>query len=79
MDTTITVVTSAPDRRFELELGERAELPPAEGAATAGELTVPAGALLRLTSGRLLAGREHGATATGPLTLDDLRRVFPGY
>ena len=78
IDTTITVVTSAPDRRFELELGERAELRTPAGA-TAGELTLPAGALLRLTSGRLPADREHGATVTGPLTLDDLRRAFPGY
>ena len=79
VDTTITVVTSAPDRRLELVLGERAELRPAEGAATAGELALPAGALLRLTSGRLPADREHGATVTGPLTLDDLRHAFPGY
>ena len=79
VDTTISVGTSAPARRFELELGEQAELRPAEGAATAGELALPAGALLRLTSGRLPAGHEHGATVTGPLTLDDLRRAFPGY
>ena len=78
-DTTITVVTSAPERSFELELGERADLRPARGDATAGELALPAGALLRLTSGRLPADREHGATVTGPLTLDDLRRAFPGY
>ncbi len=79
VDTTITVVTSEPDRRFELELGERAELRPAEGATTAGELALPAGALVRLTSGRLPADCQHGATITGPLTLDDVRRAFPGY
>lgn len=78
-DTTIGVVTSAPDRQFELRLGERAELRPATGATTAGVLTLPAGALLRLTAGRLPADREHGATVTGALTLDDLRRAFPGY
>jgi len=78
-DTTIAVVTSAPERRFELELGERAELRPAGDAATAGELALPAEALLRLASGRLPADREHGARVTGALTLDDLRRAFPGY
>jgi len=78
-DTTIAVVTSDPDRRFELELGERAELRPAGGGPTAGELTLPAEALVRMTAGRLPAEREHGATATGVLGLDDLRRAFPGY
>ena len=34
---------------------------------------------VRLTAGRLPADREHGATATGALHLDDLRRAFPGF
>ncbi len=34
---------------------------------------------MRLTAGRLPADREHGATASGALGLDDLRRAFPGF
>jgi hypothetical protein len=79
-ETTIVVTTSDPERRFELELGDNLELRPGDdGAVTVGELTLPAEALLRLTAGRLKAGREAGATVTGALSLGDLRRVFPGY
>jgi uncharacterized protein (TIGR03083 family) len=78
-ETTIAVNTSDPARRYELELGERADLRPAGGGPTDGELTLPAEALVRLAAGRLAADREHGAAATGPLGLDDLRRAFPGY
>jgi uncharacterized protein (TIGR03083 family) len=78
-DTAITVTTSAPARQYELQLGDVVDLRPATGAATSGTLTLPAEALLRLTAGRLSPDREHGATATGALTLDQLRRAFPGY
>ena len=79
-DTTIAVATSDPGRRFELEVGDHLDLrPAADGGATAGELALPAEALLRLAAGRLKDGREAGATITGALTLDDLRRAFPGY
>jgi uncharacterized protein (TIGR03083 family) len=78
-DTTVAVLTSAPERRYELELGDRADLRPAGDGVTAGELAIPTEALVRLTAGRLPADREHGATATGALSLDDLRRAFPGY
>jgi uncharacterized protein (TIGR03083 family) len=78
-DTTIAVTTSVPERRLELELGDSADLRPAGDGPTAGELRIPTGALLRLTAGRLPADREHGATTSGPLGLDDLRRAFPGY
>ncbi len=78
-ETTIEVVTTAPERTYELELGERIDLRPAAGAPTAGVVTLPAEALVRLAAGRLPSDREHGATATGPITLDDLRRAFPGY
>jgi uncharacterized protein (TIGR03083 family) len=80
VDTTIAVTTSDPERRFELELGDNLVLRPSDdGAVTAGELTLPAEALLRLTAGRLKDGREAGATVTGSLSLADLRRAFPGY
>ena len=78
-DTTIEVSTSAPARSYELELGDHVDLRPAGGGATAGTLTLPAEALLRLTAGRLPSGRDGGATITGALTLDQLRTAFPGY
>jgi uncharacterized protein (TIGR03083 family) len=78
-DTTITVTTSNPERHYELELGDDADLRPASDGSTAGELTLPAEALLRLAAGRLAPGREAGASITGALTLDELRTAFPGY
>ena len=39
----------------------------------------PAEAFIRLLSGRLKAPHDTGVTVTGNVTLDDLRRVFPGY
>jgi uncharacterized protein (TIGR03083 family) len=78
-DTTITVTTSDPERHYELEVGDNVDLRPASGGAAAGELTLPAEALLRLTAGRLAPGREAGAAITGALTLHQLRTAFPGY
>ncbi len=39
----------------------------------------PAEAFVRLVSGRLKAPYDHGVTVEGGVTLDDLRRVFPGF
>src|SRR4051812_16001700 len=78
-DTTIAITTSEPVRDFELELGDRADLRPATGVPTSGALDLPAEAFLRLAAGRLPAGREHGAVVTGSLSLDEIRRAFPGY
>ena len=76
---TIAVRLSDPERAFGLRLGERVELTePVEQAD--GELVVPAEAWLRLAAGRLAAERTpDGVTITGPVGLDDLRRVFPGF
>ncbi len=77
---TITVTTTEPERVFDLELGDEAVLRPSTGAPTAGELRIPAGALLRLTAGRLRPGWPAADVApTGGLTMDELRRAFPGY
>jgi uncharacterized protein (TIGR03083 family) len=79
--TTITVETTDPTRRYELELGDSAELRPADGdATTSGSLAIPAEAMLRLVAGRLRPDRPSGdAEPTGGLSLADLRRAFPGY
>jgi uncharacterized protein (TIGR03083 family) len=39
----------------------------------------PAEAFVRLVSGRLKAPYDKGVTVEGNITLDDLRRVFPGF
>ncbi|RSM87525.1 maleylpyruvate isomerase family mycothiol-dependent enzyme [Kibdelosporangium aridum] len=39
----------------------------------------PAEAFVRLISGRLKAPYDNGVTIDGSITLDDLRRVFPGF
>lgn len=39
----------------------------------------PAEAFVRLLSGRLKAPYDQGVTVEGSVTLDDLRRVFPGF
>ncbi|MFD4676450.1 maleylpyruvate isomerase family mycothiol-dependent enzyme [Lentzea sp. NPDC058450] len=39
----------------------------------------PAEAFIRLTSGRLKAPHDADVTVEGTLTLDDLRKVFPGF
>ncbi|MDT7804036.1 MAG: hypothetical protein QOI78_7469 [Actinomycetota bacterium] len=39
----------------------------------------PAEAFIRLVSGRLKAPYDKGVTVEGKISLDDLRRVFPGF
>jgi uncharacterized protein (TIGR03083 family) len=78
---TVGIEISDPDRSFVLELGEAgvtlAEGVPAESATT---VKMPAEAFLRLISGRLAADHTPATiTVEGDITLDDLRRTFPGY
>jgi uncharacterized protein (TIGR03083 family) len=68
-----------PERTYGLRLGERVELTDAPEQQN-GELTAPAEAWLRLATGRL--GPQHtpdGVRVSGPVSLDDLRRVFAGF
>lgn len=73
------VHTTAPERDFGLEITDTVTLidPPTEPDAT---LVLPTESWLRLASGRLAAAvTPDGVTVTGQLTLDDLRRLFPGF
>ncbi|MPY53752.1 hypothetical protein [Streptomyces acidicola] len=76
----LAVRTTAPERSFGLDLGEAVGLgdEPAEPDAV---LSAPAEWWLRLTTGRHApAYTPANVTLTGDaLTLDDLRRVFPGF
>jgi uncharacterized protein (TIGR03083 family) len=77
----VAVGTSNPDRSYALDIRkENAAL--AEGPASHAGTTasMPAEAFLRLTAGRL--SPPHTPTlvrVSGELSLDDLRRAFPGY
>ncbi|MDP9795618.1 uncharacterized protein (TIGR03083 family) [Catenuloplanes nepalensis] len=75
----LAVHLTGPDRSFGLRLGDSIEVTetPAEPSGT---LTLPAEAWLRLLYGRFKPGYDSDeVTVTGPLGLDDLRRVFPGF
>lgn len=63
----------------DLSLGETVALVPSGGATTA-TFEGGADAVARLMSGRLTAAHTPAAvTVTGNVSLEDLRRVFPGY
>jgi uncharacterized protein (TIGR03083 family) len=76
---TLALRLREPDRSLGLRLGEAIELTDAPGQPD-GELVAPAEAWLRLAVGRL-GPRYTPRTVelTGPVSLDDLRRVFPGF
>lgn len=77
---TLRVETGAPSRTFGLVLDESVSLSETPESAD-GVLAAPAEAWLRLLSGRLDASHTPSAvTLTGDIvSLDDLRRVFPGF
>jgi len=76
---TVAVRTTDPERRFWLQLGDAVVLG-SEERPGAGALSLPAESLVRLIAGRLTPGRTPAAVAIdGPVSLDDLRAVFPGY
>jgi uncharacterized protein (TIGR03083 family) len=75
----LAIVTSDPAREFGLELGEKVALTDKPVAAD-GTLRIPSEAWLRLITGRLAPKYTPGGTQIdGPLSLDDLRKVFPGF
>lgn len=79
-EVSLLVVTTDPERRFGLTIGDTVSIGEASPSAD-GTLTLPAEAWLRLASGRLTADRtpEAVSLSSTAITLEDLRRVFPGY
>ncbi|GIH16191.1 maleylpyruvate isomerase family mycothiol-dependent enzyme [Rugosimonospora africana] len=76
---TLALRLSEPDASYGLRLAERVELTDVPEAPD-GELEAPAEAWLRLTVGRL--GPRYtpeSVRVTGPVSLDDLRKLFPGF
>jgi uncharacterized protein (TIGR03083 family) len=75
----VAVQTVDPAREFGLEITDKVALvdTPAEPDAA---LSLPAESWLRLAAGRLSpAHTPGGVSATGAVTLDQLRQIFPGY
>lgn len=76
----VSVITTAPDRQYRLELRDDGVSLTEETSGSSNKLTLAGESLLRLTSGRLDAAHTPAAvTIEGEVTLDDLRRAFPGY
>lgn len=77
----VDVTTSGPDGRYTIELADGGAGLTEGGTDDAGtHLHLPAEAFIRLTSGRLASSNTPGAVSIeGDVTLDDLRRVWPGY
>ncbi|RKR85853.1 uncharacterized protein (TIGR03083 family) [Micromonospora pisi] len=76
---TLALHLRKPDRSYGLRLGERIELTEVPEQPD-GELVLPAEAWLRLAVGRLTPRyTPEDVRVTGPLSLDDLRAVFPGF
>jgi uncharacterized protein (TIGR03083 family) len=74
----LRVHLSGPERKFSLQVDERVELTEGTEGQADGELVISAEALLRLVYGRLDPDHTPEVQLTGPVTLDDLRRIFPG-
>jgi len=76
----IAVTTSVPERSFGLRIGDGTVSVGDVPVDPDGALMLPAEAWLRLVSGRLRPEfGTDGVEMTGPVDLDGLRRVFPGY
>lgn len=78
--TAVAVTTTAPEGRYLLRLGDEVALEAGDASGAAGHLSTTGEALFRLVYGRLDAAHTPaGTTAEGPVSLDELRRLFPGF
>ena len=76
----LAVRTTAPDREYRLGMRADGVNLAQEPSGSSNRLTLPGESFLRLTSGRLDPDHTPAAVAIeGAITLDDLRRAFPGY
>lgn len=74
----LSVRTTAPERHLSLRVGDNVELADWQNGTADAELRIPAEAFLRLIYGRLDPDHTPEVEIVGDLTLDELRRVFPG-
>jgi uncharacterized protein (TIGR03083 family) len=77
----VAIETTDPTRHYRLELREEgASLTEGPAADATARASLAAEAWLRLTAGRLAADHTpEGVGIEGDVSLDDLRRLFPGY
>ena len=77
----IAIETSEPAQSYVLQLSDSgASLSEGERAEAGTRAQMSAEAFVRLTGGRLAPEHTPAAVAvTGDLSLDDVRRIFPGY
>jgi uncharacterized protein (TIGR03083 family) len=82
----LLIATREPDGRYQLTIDDGLSLRLLDDAAAvahqpdAGRLELPTEALMRLVAGRLDPDHTPARTVTaGRPTLDDLRKLFPGY
>ncbi|MDA8379496.1 MAG: maleylpyruvate isomerase N-terminal domain-containing protein [Actinomycetota bacterium] len=76
----LAVTTDDPERRFVLHIGDDTTLVEGDGADTAGRLSTTGEAFYRLVYGRLGAPYTPASTVIdGPVSLDELRALFPGF
>ena len=75
----VDVTLTDPDQRFGLKITDKVEITDVPDSATA-TLALPAESWLRLVTGRLApAHTPASAHASGGVTLEQLRQIFPGY
>ena len=75
----VLIETSAPSRRYLLDVGEAVRLDEVAGSEAApASMALPAEALLRLAYGRLDPAHTPAMQLDG-VSLDDLRALFPGF
>lgn len=72
------VRTEEPDREFLLQVDDAVTLTGWDGGTADGDLRIPAEAFVRLVYGRLDPDHEPAIQLTGPVSVDDLRHIFPG-
>ena len=74
----LLVRTSGPERQLSLRVGDAVELTEWEEGEADAEMHIPAEAFLRLVYGRLDPEHAPEVEVSGPVSLDELRRIFPG-
>ncbi|MEV8376959.1 maleylpyruvate isomerase family mycothiol-dependent enzyme [Kribbella sp. NPDC056861] len=75
----LAVTTTEPATELTLHLTDPVSIELAPAAKADGTLTLTGEAWLRLVSGRLDPAQDKAVELTGPVTVDTLLEIFPGY
>ncbi len=77
--TQIALTLTAPSREWTLSIADAVALDEAAAADAGARLTLPSETFIRLVSGRLRDADSARFDVEGPLRLDDVVVLFPGY